>query len=231
MNQKDKVIAIDGPGGSGKSSMARRLADSLGVIHIDTGAMFRAVGLWADKEKIPFEEGEQLNHFLEKLNIEYMATDSSLIKINGHDLTHEIRKNEVSLLASKISKLPSVRTFLLKLQRRLAQNFTCVMEGRDIGTVVFPEAFCKVFLTASVDVRAKRRVKELKERGETDISLENIKKEIADRDLRDSTREVAPLRPSEDAVIVDTSGLGPDEVLEKLVGLAKEKGQQFDVSF
>ena len=147
---KDKVIAIDGPCGSGKSSVAKKVATSLGVIYIDTGAMFRALGYCCHKNGIPFEEGKKINDFLNDLDLKYAVSDDCLIEVNGENLTETIRDHSVSALASGISIIPSVRTFLLNFQRKLAAQVVCIMEGRDIGTVVFPNAFCKIYLTEAL---------------------------------------------------------------------------------
>jgi cytidylate kinase len=142
-----QVVAIDGPSGSGKSTIARDLAKELNVLYIDTGAMYRAIGYYADIKHIALEEGPSLSHFLDSLQLDYGTSETSLISINNIDLTDKIREHNVSKLASIISQLPSVRKYLLDFQRGLAANKVCVMEGRDIGTVVFPNAFCKFFIT------------------------------------------------------------------------------------
>lgn len=211
-----QVIAIDGPSGSGKSTIARDLADALHVLYIDTGAMFRAIAYVADEQKITLEEGESLKRFLNSLKVEYGVTKEVLIRINGVDLTEKIREHHVSKLASVISQLPSVRKFLLEFQRNLALNKICVMEGRDIGTVVFPDSFCKFFITASVDIRAERRLKQLQEGGDQTISLEQIKNDVRKRDETDMNREVAPLKKADDAMLLDTTMLGLADILNIL---------------
>ncbi|MFW5887458.1 MAG: (d)CMP kinase [Bacteriovoracia bacterium] len=223
MNDKQKVVAIDGPSGSGKSTTAKLVANDLGALYIDTGAMFRAIGLFCDKNNVPFEEGTELFNTLKDIKLEYGISEEILITINGEDLTSAIREHNVSDLASKISTLPMVRTFLLEFQRDLARNQICVMEGRDIGTVVFPQAFCKVFLSASDEVRAQRRLLELEKRGQKGHSLESILKDVKQRDQRDASREVAPLKQASDATLVDTSNLSIEEVVKEIVTLAKSK--------
>ncbi len=147
-----KVIAIDGPSGSGKSTIAKKLAESLGVLYIDTGAMFRSLAFICDQRNIEMVTGDGISTFLKSINLEYGKSSDCLICVDGVNLTGEIREHSVSKLASIISQIPEVRTFLLDFQRDLASKVVCVMEGRDIGTVVFPNAFCKFFVTASVEV-------------------------------------------------------------------------------
>lgn len=211
-----QVIAIDGPSGSGKSTIARELARSLNVLYIDTGAMYRALAYIADIEKVTLKEGRELDHFLNSIKIEYGVSPSVLIKINGIDLTEKIREHHVSGLASVISQLPSVRKYLLDFQRALAQNKICVMEGRDIGTVVFPNAFSKFFITASVDIRAQRRLKQLQENGDISNSLEQIKDDIRKRDETDMNRVVSPLRRADDAMSLDSSHLALADIINIL---------------
>lgn len=232
LNHVSQVIAIDGPSGSGKSSMAKRLAKTLGLLFIDTGAMFRAIGLYAHKENIPFEEGEALSSFLSSMDIRYTDSATDLISINGQNLTSEIRHHEVSLLASTISQLPTVRTFLLNFQRSLAKDHVCVMEGRDIGTVVFPDAFCKIFVTASAEVRATRRLDQLKSQNpQGDLpSYEQVLSDVIERDRKDTQREVAPLKVADGAKLVDTSDMRPDDVLNELVSIAKSKASEHNIA-
>jgi len=220
-----KVIAIDGPSGSGKSSVARRLASYFKITYIDTGAMFRAIGLFLDQEGIAFEEGPELKTALSKLKLEYAVDDKKLVVINGHDVSTLIREHRVSGLASVVSQLPSVRSFLLDFQRELGTKIVCVMEGRDIGTVVFPQAFCKFFVTASVEIRARRRYDQLVEMGQSDISMEQLIEDVQKRDELDSNRKLAPLKRAEDAQLVDTSRMNLEEVVESLASIAREKAQ------
>ena len=155
------VIAIDGPSGSGKSTLAKLLAKNLDVLYIDTGAMYRALGLWAHRAGIAFSDHEKIDRELAKITLSYAPKTDVLIEIDDDDLTNAIREHEVSFFASEISQVPVVREFLLKIQRDLGREKICVMEGRDIGTVVFPDAFCKIFITAEVKVRAQRRLDQL----------------------------------------------------------------------
>ncbi|MBY0413241.1 MAG: (d)CMP kinase [Bdellovibrionales bacterium] len=220
-SQYSQVIAIDGPSGSGKSTIARELARALNVLYIDTGAMFRALGFYADEKKIDLTEGAGLTEFLNSIKMDYGVSDTILIRINGIDLTDKIREHNVSKLASVISQLPSVRKYLLDFQRNLALDKVCVMEGRDIGTVVFPHSFSKFFITASVDIRAERRLKQLQEGGDKSISLEQIKDDVRKRDETDMNRVVAPLKKAEDAMLLDTSDLALSDIINILANEVK----------
>ncbi|MCB9060919.1 MAG: (d)CMP kinase [Halobacteriovoraceae bacterium] len=226
----EKVVAIDGPGGSGKSTIAKKLADSLKFMHVDTGALYRALGLVANRDNIPFENDQVLQDFLNNLKIEYCPTPEILIRVNGENLTQLIRDHEVSSLASQISQLPLVREFLLEFQRQLPGLRTCVMEGRDIGSIVFPNAFCKIFLTANLETRTERRFLELKDKGELDIDREMISEDIKIRDLADMNRKVAPLVQTDDAIYLDTSELNEEQVLQKLKEFVKMKALEHNLT-
>ena len=221
--EKSLVIAIDGPSGSGKSTIAQLLAKQLGLLYIDTGSMFRGLAYSAQKSNVPMESGETLNKFLAECNIEYGKSKEELISINGENLTPIIREHHVSKLASIISQVPEVREYLLNFQRNLAIEVLCVMEGRDIGTVVFPNAFCKIFITASAEIRAERRLNQLKEQGNLDVTLEQVVEDVKKRDESDINREVAPLKEADDAYFMDTTELNLDEILNKLKIIVKEK--------
>jgi cytidylate kinase len=224
-----RVIALDGPSGSGKSTIAKEVAKKLSIVYIDTGAMFRAIGLSAHNAGISFEEGEALTTFIKNLDLKYGVSNEILIVANGEDLTSKIRDHHVSELASTISKLPTVRTFLLDFQRSLGNEKTCVMEGRDIGTVVFPNSFCKIFMTASNEVRAERRLKQLREQGDNEIQLDQIIEDIQTRDERDSNRDVAPLKQASDAILLDTSSLTFDQVLDSICDTAHSRGKELGI--
>lgn len=223
-----RVIAIDGPSGSGKSTVAKELARRLDVLYIDTGAMFRALAFEADRRGIDPEEGPVLSAFLSDFKMEYGKSEQELIIVDGVNLTDKIREHHISTLASVFSQLPSVRSHLLNFQRELAKDRVCVMEGRDIGTVVFPQAFAKYFVTASLEVRAERRLAQLKEKGDTRLTLEQVIADQKKRDESDTNRAVAPLKQAEDAELIDTSGHTLEEVLNDLanrcVARAKERG-------
>jgi len=218
---KQKVVAIDGPSGSGKSTIARLIAADLGLLYVDTGAMFRAVGLAAEQAGVAADDEAAVSAFLPSLQIVY-GEGEHLIAVNGRDVSQEIRHHAVSSLASKVSQWAAVRTYLLNLQRQLAQKRCCVMEGRDIGTVVFPEAFCKIFLTASANIRAQRRWAELQARGE-DQSLAQILADIEARDARDAQRALAPLKPAPDAVLLDSSSYEISAVADQVKSLVMQK--------
>lgn len=211
-----KVIAIDGPSGSGKSTIAKELARTLNVLYIDTGAMFRALAYAAFEKKINLTDEAALREFLQSLHIEYGVSDSILIRINGQDLSEKIREHQVSGLASIISQLSSVRKYLLDYQRSLALDKICVMEGRDIGTVVFPDSFSKFFITASVEIRAERRLKQLREGGDEKITLAQIAEDVRKRDESDMNRAVAPLKKADDAISLDTSALKMKDIVHIL---------------
>lgn len=224
------VIAIDGPSGSGKSTVAKTLAKELGILYIDTGAMFRALAYKAHELGLKFEESSDLASFLETLKIDYQSEKGSLIKVNGEDLTQKIREHHVSKLASIISQIPSVRTYLLNFQRSLTDSKICVMEGRDIGTVVFPNAFCKFFVTASIEVRAQRRFDQLKNNGQEDVDMEQLIKDVKKRDDKDMGRDVAPLKKADDATLVDTSDMSLEVVINHLKDLVKERSAEIGIS-
>lgn len=218
-----KVIAIDGPSGSGKTTVARRVAEKLGYLYIDTGAMFRTLGYYFHHQGIPFEESEKLKTALKNIHMVYYKSIPSRLEIEGVDVTEKIREHYVSDLASRISRLPSIRTYLLEYQRQLAQTEYCVMEGRDIGTVVFPDAFLKIFLSATDEERARRRFQELQKKGQQDFTYEQILEDLKKRDEADSTREMAPLKQADDAVKLDSTQLSIDDVVEKITSLAQNK--------
>lgn len=223
------VIAIDGPSGSGKSTIAKTLAERLGTLYIDTGAMFRALAYSADQSGVNIKEESSVNEFLNKIKLEYQTSDGALIKVDGIDLSEKIREHHVSKLASMISGIPSVRSYLLDFQRTLAKDHTCVMEGRDIGTVVFPNAFIKFFVTASIEVRAKRRLDQLNENGENSVELEQVIKDVKKRDEKDTSREVAPLKMADDATLVDTSNMDIEDVLAKLANDVNERASKLNI--
>lgn len=223
------VIAIDGPSGSGKSTIAKTLAERLGTLYIDTGAMFRALAYSADQSGVNIKEESSVNEFLNKIKLEYQTSDGALIKVDGIDLSEKIREHHVSKLASMISGIPIVRSYLLDFQRTLAKDHTCVMEGRDIGTVVFPNAFIKFFVTASIEVRAKRRLDQLNENGENSVELEQVIKDVKKRDEKDTSREVAPLKMADDATLVDTSNMDIEDVLSKLANDVNERASKLNI--
>ena len=224
--QNSLVIAIDGPSASGKSTVARSIANQLNIVYIDTGAMYRAVGYVCQQREIEFSENEQLHQFLKTVKIEYGVSKDCLISIDGEDLTKTIREHYVSSLASKISQIPSVRTFLVDFQREIGSSKFSVMEGRDIGTVVFPDAFCKIYLTASSLTRAKRRLSELK----NEMSLEEMIKDVEGRDHADMTRATSPLKQADDAIKLDSSDLTQEEVILNVISIAKNQANSLGLN-
>lgn len=231
---KAKVIAIDGPCGSGKSTVAKDVAARTGAVYVDTGAMYRAIGWYLKDQGISFEEGDRLNKALETIKMSYGVSSEILVTINGKDLTKKIREKQVSQLASIASKLPSVRTFLLEFQRDFARQNLCVMEGRDIGTVIFPDAFCKIYLEASPEVRARRRLLQLQTEGsakDSSLTYDWVLEDIRIRDERDMNREIAPLKMAPDSLLLETSTLDKDEVVDTLVAMAKAQAKRFGLEF
>ena len=210
-------IAIDGPAGAGKSTISKSVAKMLNYIYIDTGAMYRSVGLAAIKAGLDTRSETELQRIINNISIEIKNDEhGQKFFLNGKDVTKEIRKPEVSIAASNVATIPSVRLKLVDIQRKLAEKSSVVMDGRDIGTVVLPNAECKIYLTASSFVRANRRYKELIEKGET-CDLAQIEKDIIARDEQDMNREIAPLKQAEDAVYLDSSDLTIDEVVNKII--------------
>lgn len=217
-------VAIDGPSGAGKSTLARSVAARLNFLYVDTGAIYRTIGYAVWRKGIDPRDRSAVVAVLPDLEIclTYGTDGLQHMELNGMDVTAEIRLPEVSRYASLVSAYPEVRAYLLEMQRQLARENSVVMDGRDIGTVVLPHAQLKVFLTASAQERARRRVRQLEESGQA-ADYEAILRDIQQRDYQDSHREVAPLRPAEDAVLVDTSQDSFARSVERLVGLVRER--------
>ena len=213
------IIAIDGPSGSGKSTTARLLAQRLNITHLDTGAMYRVVTWGMKKENIDINDISLVNSFLEKINISYKNANE--IFLNGELVSTDIRKKDITSSVSAVSALSEVREFLVNIQRKIGKEMDCVIEGRDIGSVVFPKADFKFFLTADIDIRSMRRKNELKKIGE-DLSIDEIKASIQKRDLIDSSRDLSPLKRSEDSIEIDSSDLTIDEQIEKIIKIIKK---------
>lgn len=211
--KKTISVAIDGPAGAGKSTIAKRVARELGYLYVDTGAIYRTIGYHVAICGIGPKDVDGVARLIDDVNIEiaYGADGTQRMILNGADVTGELRTPQMSDYASKISAMKVVRDFLLDVQRDMAKRHNVIMDGRDIGTVVLPQADVKVFLTASAEVRAKRRLAELLEKGEKNISFESILADMKERDYRDSHREVAPLKQADDAVLLDTSLLSIEE--------------------
>ena len=216
-------VAIDGPAGAGKSTVARAAAKELGYIYVDTGALYRAVGLNALRNGIKTDDPEGVGASLPGITVELkFENGEQSVLLNGENVSSQIRSPEASMAASDVSAIPAVRAFLFDLQRDIARNNSCIMDGRDIGTVVLPDAQVKIFLTASPEIRAKRRYDELIAKG-SEVEFKDVLDDLIKRDYNDSHREVAPLRPAEDGVILDTSGLTLDEAIASAVRIIKEK--------
>jgi len=225
MNRKS--IAIDGPAGAGKSTLARRAAKELGFLYVDTGAIYRTVALKTLRAGVDAADESQVAPLLENLDIrmDYGPDGEQRMFLEGEDVSKAIREHQVSGLASKVAAIPAVRDFLLDFQRKQAREHDVVMDGRDIGTVVLPDADVKIFLTAAPESRAQRRVLELEQRGQQ-ADYNTILHDIIQRDEQDKNRPIAPLRQAEDAVLLDTTKLNLAESLRAMLSLAKEKIDQ-----
>lgn len=215
-------IAIDGPAGAGKSSTAKLIAKKLGYIYVDTGALYRTVGLYSIRKGIDTKDADGVIATLPEIKVEIKFVDGTQhVFLNGEDVSDAIRTPEASMGASNVSAIPKVREFLFDLQRSIAAENNCIMDGRDIGTVVLPNADVKIFLTASVEERANRRYKEMIEKGEN-ADYNDILEDIKKRDWQDSHREIAPLKQADDAIFVDNGGYNLESGTEYLIGIIKE---------
>lgn len=215
-------IAIDGPGGAGKSTIAKMVAEKMSMEYIDTGAMYRSIGWLFLKNHVDTEDEDVVRKILEETTMDF---EDNHVILNGQDISGEIRTPEISKAASICSKLPAVRSKLVALQREIAEGKSVVMDGRDIGTNVLPNAELKIFLTADPMVRAKRRYDQLVEAGK-EADLESICADIKERDYQDTHRELNPLRQAEDAVLLDTSNMTIEEVLQQIMTMAEGKNEQ-----
>ena len=222
--EKRISVAIDGPSGAGKSTVAKALAAKYDLIYVDTGAIYRTVGLAAQYADVSSKDSEGVIALLPgmEIDIAYDDTGTQRMLLNGKDVSDEIRTPKSSIYASDVSAIPEVRAFLMDMQRNMAKKHSVIMDGRDIGTVVLPDADIKVFLTASAEERARRRCLELQQRG-TDTSFEEVLRDIEYRDKQDSSRAAAPLKAAEDAVRVDSTDLSFDESVEAVAKLIREK--------
>lgn len=215
-------VAIDGPAGAGKSTIAKAAAKELGFIYVDTGALYRAIAYNAVTKGV-IDDTQKIIDMLTDTNVELKYVDGvQAVYLNGDDVSAYIRTPEISMGASKVSAITQVREFLLNLQRDIAQKNNVIMDGRDIATVVLPNADVKIFLFASPECRAQRRYKELMEKGE-DVTLEEVLADVNQRDYQDSHREIAPLKPSEDSVMADTSKLNLEESIQLIINIIKER--------
>ena len=212
-------IAIDGPAGAGKSTIAKAVAKEMSYIYVDTGALYRTIGVFAIEEKTDFDDMPGMEKLLERTDVELKyVVGVQKVYLNGLDYSDKIRTPEASMAASDVSKIPIVREFLLSKQRDIAKENNCIMDGRDIGTVVLPDAQIKIFLTADVEERAGRRYKELLEK-ETEVKFEEVLEDMKKRDYQDSHRDIAPLKPAEDSVVFDTTGMTLEQSVPKMLEL------------
>ncbi len=216
-------VAMDGPAGAGKSTLAKAAAKELGYIYVDTGALYRTLGYKALQNGFTIEAGETIEKMLGETTVDIRFVDGTQhVFLDGVDVNDKIRTPEVSMAASKISAIPAVRAFLLEKQREMARNHDILMDGRDIGTVVLPNATVKIFITASAEERANRRYKELIEKGQQ-VEYRDVYDDIVKRDYADSHREIAPLKPADDAIMFDTTSLPLEPATRELIKLIREK--------
>lgn len=217
------AIALDGPAGAGKSSIAKRAAKALDYIYVDTGALYRTIGLAASRKGVEPKPSKEVENLLSEITVDLTFNDSGeqVVLLNGEDVSGLIRTPEASMMASKISAVPTVRAYLLDLQRNIAKTHNVIMDGRDIGTVVLPDAKVKIFLSASPEARAERRYKELCEKG-MDVKYEDVLKDVITRDYNDTHRETAPLKPAQGCIMVDTTELDFEQSVEKIISVIKE---------
>lgn len=230
---KDQVIALDGPSGSGKSTVAKMVAEKLSIIYIDTGSMFRAAayalqhtGVDFTKPRLTESEDELIRRFFHDHRFQYAPEPGVLIQLDNLNLTDVIREHHVSRLASQISKFKVIRDFLADWQRTIVKDRPCILDGRDIGTVIFPNAVLKVFLTASAEERAHRRLGELKERGQADFDFNTVLADIKERDHEDMNREIAPLKKAVDGIELDSTGKTIPQIVDEIVGHWNKKRDQ-----
>jgi len=224
-----RSVALDGPAGAGKSTLAKRTAEHFGLIYVDTGAIYRSVGLFVLRNNIASKDTRGVTGLLPKINIEMKYDESGIQRmiLNGEDVTDEIRLPEISAYASDVSAMPEVRTFLLEMQRDMAVKYDVLMDGRDIGTVVLPDAGIKIFITADPDARAKRRYLELIQKG-VETTFEEVRDAMVTRDKNDSERETAPLKAAGDSVILDTTELNLEESFKALCNIITAKQNDGD---
>ena len=220
-------IAIDGPGGAGKSTISKAVAAKLGIVYVDTGALYRTVGYYVRKKELDPHDRDAVGAILPEISIEVAYVDGAQhVFLNGEDLGDKIRTPEMSMYASAVSAIPSVRAFLLETQKEIARKNSVIMDGRDIGTVILPNADVKIYLTASAECRAKRRYDELVAKGQN-VRFEDVLREMNERDTQDSTREIAPAQAAEDAILLDNTGLNLEESVDAIIALVRENTDFF----
>ena len=216
-------IALDGPSGSGKSVMAKAVAKKLGILYVDTGALYRAIGLYMFRNNVDIKDSNAVIENLKNVSVELShSDDGQIVLLNGENVSSDIRLPEISMYASGVSAIPEVRAFLLDIQRDTAKKNNVIMDGRDIGTVIFPDAEVKIFLFAQDEIRAQRRYKELLEKG-IQTTFEEVLSDMQKRDENDRNRKVAPALPAEDAVMLDSSYLNIDETIAKIIEIIESK--------
>ena len=221
-------IAIDGPGGAGKSTISKAVAAKLGIVYVDTGALYRTIGYYVRKKELDPHDRDAVGAILSEISIEVAYVDGAQhVFLNGEDLGDKIRTPEMSMYASAVSAIPSVRAFLLETQKDIARKNSVIMDGRDIGTVILPNADCKIFLTASAECRARRRYNELIAKGQT-VVYEDVLREMNERDTQDSTREIAPAQAADDAILLDNSGMSLEESVDAVIAIVRETTDFFE---
>ena len=220
-------IAIDGPGGAGKSTVSKAVAAKLGIVYVDTGALYRTVGYYVRKMNKNPKSAEEVTPLLDGITIEVKYIDGSQrVYLNGEDLGDKIRTPEMSMYASAVSAIPAVRAFLLDTQKDIARKNSVIMDGRDIGTVILPDAEVKIYLTATAECRAMRRYNELLAKGQTGVKYEDVLAEMNERDTNDSTRAVAPATAAKDAILLDNTDLTFEGTVERIIEIVKEKTEK-----
>ena len=216
-------VALDGPAGAGKSSVAKAVAKKLGIVYVDTGALYRTLALFANENGVDCKDEKNVLSILDKAQVELKYVNGAqLVLLNGQDVSSKIRTPEISMGASDISAIPKVREYLLELQRKIARENCVIMDGRDIGTVILPDAEVKIFITASPEIRAKRRYDELIEKGQ-DVNYDDILKDVLERDYNDSHRAVAPLKQADDAVLFDNSNYDLENSVTEVLNIIKKR--------
>ena len=216
-------IAIDGPGGAGKSTISKTVAKKLDILYVDTGSLYRTIGLFVKLKDVNPKDGAAVASILPEISLEVKYENGAQVNyLNGVNYGDAIRTPEMSMYASDVSKIPEVRAFLLETQKQIAKKNSVIMDGRDIGTVILPNADVKIFLTASAECRAMRRYKELCERGQT-VRYEDVLKEMNERDEQDSNRKIAPAKPAEDAILLDTTGFNFEQSVNMILELIEKK--------
>lgn len=216
-------VALDGPSGAGKSTVAKAVAKELGIVYVDTGALYRTLALHATNNNVACDDEKSVLDILHTADIELKYIDGTqAVFLNGEDVSGLIRTPEISMGASAISAIPAVREFLLDLQRKIAYENSVIMDGRDIGTVIIPDAEVKIFITAAPEIRAKRRYDELIEKGQ-DVTFDDVLKDVIERDYNDSHRKISPLKQAEDAILLDTSFLDLAEAINAAIEIIKQK--------